>query len=140
MRRRCWRVPRGSVAAATGGGRGWGGGGEGGGQVAEVATVQVEVPPVEPPDEGEDEAEDEACRAAMQRQAAAAEDYLRRLEGGAGAYGSQQQIIWLHVDDSGSVAIEGWILLLHSSEFDVPTTLASLHYEHSVLQPQTSNL
>ncbi|KAG8093181.1 hypothetical protein GUJ93_ZPchr0012g20976 [Zizania palustris] len=53
----------------------------------EVATVQVEVPPVEPPDEGEDE----ACRAAMQRQAAAAEDYARRLEAGAGAYGSQEE-------------------------------------------------
>uniref|UniRef100_A0A0D9XZW5 PHD-type domain-containing protein n=1 Tax=Leersia perrieri TaxID=77586 RepID=A0A0D9XZW5_9ORYZ len=51
-----------------------------------VATVQVEVPVVEAP---ADDGEEEACRAAMQRQAAAAEDYARRLEGGAAAYGSQ---------------------------------------------------
>uniref|UniRef100_A0A0E0MN37 PHD-type domain-containing protein n=1 Tax=Oryza punctata TaxID=4537 RepID=A0A0E0MN37_ORYPU len=71
---------------AADGAEGGGGGGGGGGR----ATVQVEVPAVEvAPDEGEDE----ACRVAMQRQAAAAEDYARRLEGGgaAGAYGSQEE-------------------------------------------------
>ena len=47
----------------------------------EVGTVQVEVPPLDLQEEGEDEAH----RAAMQRQAAAAEDFARRLEG---AYGS----------------------------------------------------
>lgn len=51
-----------------------------------VATVQVEVPPVEAAEEGEEE----AGRAAVLRQAAAAEDYARRLEGAAAAaYGSQ---------------------------------------------------
>ncbi|VAI14480.1 unnamed protein product [Triticum turgidum subsp. durum] len=55
--------------------------GAGAGDAREPGTVQVEVPPLELPEEGEDE----ACRAAMQRQAAAAEDFARRLEG---AYGS----------------------------------------------------
>jgi hypothetical protein len=47
----------------------------------DAGTVQVEVPPLDLQEEGEDEAH----RAAMQRQAAAAEDFARRLEG---AYGS----------------------------------------------------
>jgi hypothetical protein len=50
---------------------------------ADVATVQVEVPPLEPaPEDGEDEAR----RAAAQRGATVAEDLARRFE--SGAYGS----------------------------------------------------
>ena len=60
-------------------------GADGGGTVdaGGMATVQVEVAPVEPtPEEGEEEAR----RAAAQRGAAAAEDLARRLE--VGAFGS----------------------------------------------------
>ncbi|KAL5205890.1 hypothetical protein ABZP36_034099 [Zizania latifolia] len=99
--------------------------GEDGAAAKEVATVQVEVPPVDLSDEGEDE----ACRAAMQRQAAAAEDYARRLEAGAGAYGSQEvegdEEDWGQ-EEQGNAAVKVMCRLCFSGENEGSTKAAKM--------------
>ncbi|KAL6842163.1 hypothetical protein ACP4OV_028142 [Aristida adscensionis] len=88
-----------------------------------VATVQVEVPPLEPaPDEGEDEAR----RAAAQRGAAAAEDLARRLE--CGGYGSPEEGDedgW-EGEDQGNAAVKVMCRLCFSGENEGSTKAAKM--------------
>lgn len=78
----------------------------------EAGTVQVEVPPLELAEEGEDE----ACRAAMQRQAAAAEDFARRLEGAYGSPEAEGDEDDSDREDQGNAAVKVMCRLCFSGE------------------------
>ncbi|XP_048528876.1 uncharacterized protein LOC125508271 [Triticum urartu] len=86
--------------------------GAGAGDAREPGTVQVEVPPLELPEEGEDE----ACRAAMQRQAAAAEDFARRLEGAYGSPEAEGDEDDSDREDQGNAAVKVMCRLCFSGE------------------------
>nr|XP_051205556.1 uncharacterized protein LOC127319623 [Lolium perenne] len=79
---------------------------------AEAGTVQVEVPPLDLREDGEDEAH----RAAMQRQAAAAEDFARRLEGAYGSPDAEGHEDDSDQEDQGNAAVKVMCRLCLSGE------------------------